>query len=516
MSSDNRNTLYTGTAGSGKTELAIRRLLPRLTEKNLAIVVIDPQPTGMLARKVGCLAMLRRQWHRVLYDRLADTEAVPAYGVLRASTNPDPFQRDAENDEAISEMISIIMRREGKIDASKNANIEDGLRAALSVFIYQDRPCPFPWLARIFREGTPEQAYLLAHCTEPRHAEKIRWYSGLAPSQWEYRCGPGERRLEALSRSPAFALRSGTPTFDYDGFLDAGGIHILDGMARGNLSRDALSIVAGATVLRVISKCRNGCLKRVLLLIDEGINAGILDLHIARALAEARQWDLQIEILVQSPLSIPEGPIRDNVLMNCALQCWCQQNDPRAAFLGAELIGTPTLDPLKVHHTEARTRQVHDGYEFDKTTSTGVSKDKQGKTLSKDKRENEVARARYRQEVEYQDRYTTYDDQVKDIQSALMQLGPGWHFAYERGQNVSTTPVYQPMVDIPWFRLFLRDGKQKILLADKKLNDALAAMRRGPAFRPPSREAPPAPEPADTIPIPSTRRAGKGMRRSSG
>ena len=37
--------------------------------------------------------------NRVIYDRLADTDRVPGYEWLMPSTNPDPFQREAENDE---------------------------------------------------------------------------------------------------------------------------------------------------------------------------------------------------------------------------------------------------------------------------------------------------------------------------------------------------------------------------------------------------------------------------------
>src|SRR5207244_8132485 len=136
--------------------------------------------------------------------------------------------------------------------------IEEGVLAALRLYLHQREPVPLDWLAEVFTVGSEVRARLLAHCTEPRLVRRFETYGRLSPTARRTETGPAERILRAVCESPAFRARSGGATLDLPRFLDGRGILILDGSSRGNLSRDAGSIMMGAIILQVIPHCRTG------------------------------------------------------------------------------------------------------------------------------------------------------------------------------------------------------------------------------------------------------------------
>src|SRR5207253_2035067 len=135
----------------------------------------------------------------------------------------------------------------------------------------------------------------------------------LSPTARRTETAPAERILRAVCTSPAFTIRSGGATFDLRRFLDGRGILILDGSSQGNLSRDAASVMMGAVILRVIQHGRTGVQSRVVLVLDEAVNAGLVGLHESQALSEAGKWGLEFHILVQDPFSFPSKEIQSNV-----------------------------------------------------------------------------------------------------------------------------------------------------------------------------------------------------------
>src|SRR5947209_7592970 len=119
----------------------------------------------------------------------------------------------------------------------------------------------------------------------------------------------------------------------------------------------------GAVLLRVIHHCRIGSKSRIVLVLDEAVNARLIGVHESQALAEMGKFGLEFHILVQDPFSFPSQEIQSNVLQNTFRHEWFRQGSPPAARLAAEDIAIPQLDPLKKHHTEYRVRLVDARFE---------------------------------------------------------------------------------------------------------------------------------------------------------
>lgn len=483
------HTLICGASRSGKSEAELSHLVPLARAGQTAIIVMDPP--GTLAQKFLMHLHALGIADRVIYDRLADTDRVPGYDWLLPSANPDPLQREAENDERIREFAAILLRRRRIHDPALTPVIEEGLLAALGLYLAQRSPCPLPWVADVFDLGSKERAHLLAHCTEPKLVRKFQDYAALSPTARRAETGPAERILRAVCLSPAFRVRSGSATIDLGRFLDEKGILILDGSSRGNLSRDAAAVMMGAVLLRVIQHCRSGAKSRVALVLDEAVNAGLIGVHESQALSEAGKWGLEFHILIQNPFSFANEEIRGNVLQNCWRHEWFRQGSPEAARLAAEDVGTPILDPLKIHHVEYRIRTADTGYDRVHTTSTSQSVDGRGQH-GRSSASNTALWPRRKEVTDKQPRYTALNDQLLLIQKELMLLKPGYRFV--RCDRITHTPEYIPMLRDPW-SVHERYGRSMTAprAAEGKFGEILEALKQRPVFRSP---APPAPDSA--------------------
>jgi hypothetical protein len=320
------HTLVCGATRSGKSEAELSRLVPLAQRNDDAIVLLDPP--GTLAAKFMLHLDALGLTGRVLYDRLSDSDLVPGYDFLPASQNPDPLQREAENDESIREFASILLRRRGVLDAAKTPLIEEVLLTALRLYLSQTTPCPLSWLAEVFDRHSETRAHLLANCTEPSLVRKIHEYAALSPTARRAETAPVERILRAVLTSPAFRVRCGPATVDLGRFLDEKGILILDGGSTGNLSRDAASVMMGAVILGVIRYCRRGSRRKVVLVLDEATNAGLIGVNESRALAEAGKWGLEFHILIQDPFGFESDEIRSNVMQNSWRHEFFRQGEP--------------------------------------------------------------------------------------------------------------------------------------------------------------------------------------------
>jgi len=484
------HTLVCGASRSGKSEAELARLLPLARRNDCAIVLMDPP--GTLASKFLMHLHQLGLDDRVIYDRLADTDRVPGYEWLAPSDNPDALQREAENDERIREFASILLRRRGIQDPASTPLIEEGVLTALRLYIAQEARVPLPWLADVFDRGSEARAHLLAHCTDPALVRKLHEYAALSPTARRVEIGPPQRILRAVLTSPAFRVRSGGATFDLAQFLDETGILILDGSSRGNLSRDAASVMMGAIILRVIQHCRTGSRSRVMLVLDEAVNAGLIGAYESQALSETGKWGLEFHILIQSPFSFPSEDIRCSVLQNCWRHEWFRQGSPEAARLAAEDIAIPMLDPLKIHHTEYRIRTVDAGRETIQTTSRSEWVDASGRSGSSTNW-NTGLWPRRREVRDAQERYTGLNDQILLIQKQLMLLASGYRFV--RSDTVTSLPEYVPMLSDPR-SVCEQPGKsmgQPAVgrLGEVKLRRAIEEMKRRSMFGPPASQFPP-------------------------
>ena len=130
-----------------------------------------------------------------------DTDRVPGYDWLTPSTHPDPLQREAENDERVREFAAILLRRRGIQDPARTPLIEEGVLAALQLYLAQRTAVPLPWLAEVFDSKSETHAHLLAHCTDPQLVRKFHEYAALSPTA---------RRTELAPRDGTLAAPAGT------------------------------------------------------------------------------------------------------------------------------------------------------------------------------------------------------------------------------------------------------------------------------------------------------------------
>jgi hypothetical protein len=486
------HTLVCGVSRSGKSEAELSRLVPLAERNDCSIVLLDPP--GTLAEKFLLHLRARGLDARVLYDRLADTDRVPGYDWLLGSTNPDPLQREAENDERIREFAAILLRRRGIQDPAATPVIEEGLLAALRLYLAQATPLPLPRLAGVFDHRSDAHASLLARCTDPALVRKFQAYAALSPTARRTEVAPAERILRGVCTSPPFRVRSGEATFDLGQFLDGRGILILDGSSRGNLSRDAASVMMGAVILRVIQHCRTGAKSKVVLVLDEAVSAGLIGVHESQALSEAGKWGLEFHILIQNPFSFPSDEIRGNVLQNCWRHEWFRQGSPEAARLAAEDIAIPLLDPLRIHHTEYRVRSRDAGYERVQAEARSETFGRHGETTGRSASWRTVLWPRRSEVTDAQRRYTALTDQILLVQKKLMRLRPGYRFV--RCDRITPVPEYVPMLRSPTLAF---GGEQRISGRGGATNRVLQAMKRRPEYRSTTDAVPPGqPAPSET------------------
>jgi hypothetical protein len=446
MTKDVRHIFACGATRSGKSEAELVRLVALAKANDCAIVLLDPP--GTLAKKFLLHLDLLGLTRRVIYDRLADTDRIPGYDWLVPSTHLDPLQREAENDERIREFASVLLRRRGIQDMATVPLIEETLLAALQLYINQGSVVPLHWLADAFDAHSEAHARLLVNCTADETVRRFREFALLSRTRRREETAPAERILRAVLRSPAFRVRSGSATFDLRSFLDGRGILILDGSSTGNLSRDAASVMMGAVILRTIQHCRSGSTTKVVLVLDEAVNAGLVGLYESRAIAEVAKWALEFHILVQDPFGFATEEIRSNVLQNCWRHEWFRQGSPDAAKFAAEDIAIPLLDPLRVHHTEERVRTVDTGFERVETTSRSETVDSHGHTRTRGTSWHTTLWPLRKEVRDRQARYTALTDQVLLYQKELLLLRPGYRFV--RDDAITQIPEYVPQLAAPW------------------------------------------------------------------
>src|SRR5207244_1966224 len=109
----------------------------------------------------------------------------------------------------LREFAAVLLRRRGIHDVAANPVIEEGMLAALRLYLYQNTRVPLAWLADAFTLGSQRRSHLLSHCTEPELVRKFRDYAALSPTARRSEIAPAERILRAVCTSPAFRIRSG-------------------------------------------------------------------------------------------------------------------------------------------------------------------------------------------------------------------------------------------------------------------------------------------------------------------
>jgi len=425
-----------------------------------------------------------------IYDCVAETSNVPGYPVIVPSSNPDPDQREAEDQNIIEEVKALLVQAEGKLNTQASPITDKGLTDALELFTSQRKPKDFTKLHRCFRH-TQERLEFVRDCTNPQVVQQFEIYAELGDKDWEYRCGPAVRRLEKIARSVQFRKRC-IPTFDLRAFLNRGGILMLDGESRGNLSRESLTLVMALVLLNVLQLARNGLTRRVVIIIDEARNANLLDLNVARALLEAGKWGVEFDILTQNPQH-PNPEVSDSLFQACDRVMAFKQVNPGAVKFMADMFSQPTYDPMEVWYEEDRVR-FEDETQPEKLDTESVSVGPGG-----DKRVTTgfTYRTKKRQVIDKVTHYKSGDAQDREKQQQLASLRPGQCLIID-GQHVTEAPVQLPMLPRPWEGLWFTRTEPRVSLADRKRELALELMRQRPEYRSPVSSEPLCPPPPST------------------
>ena len=340
MKPPNKHSLTAGMSGMGKSVQAVENAVRDADRGNSALVIEDGHPRSMAAAAFEKL-VARGHGHRILYDRLYETNPVVGYEFIRPSKSKDPLLRRAENDLQIRNFVDILLRRRDQQSLATSPYTETWSLNALKLFIEQDRPKTLDKLHRLLVPGSKELQESLDDCREPEFVEPMQQlYDGHIPA---IQYGSAYRLFSAVCTSPAFALRC-TPTFDFDSFLRNKGILIVEGGSFGTLSQDSVRIMLGAISLRSIEYVRNRPrpYPHVSHYMDEATNVGLVGDAECRALMELRKENYALHLTVQN-LNFPTAAITESVLTNCGTHYWFGVGSSKLAQVGAADLGDPEL-----------------------------------------------------------------------------------------------------------------------------------------------------------------------------
>ena len=331
------NRIVCGSTRSGKSTGEIIDVIAAAMSF-MAIVVIDPHMRS-LAWNAFVQLVARGFGKRVLFDRLSNLSRVLGYRFLRRSNATNPYRREAEDEQSVSELIELVGRRRDVSSLAKNPQTEQFVRAASKLVLHQksvnaaDIQFALEPHERRFRE-------LVNGCTDESIRSTFQEIANgtIKPGQY----AAARRLISGVCQSPAFTLRC-RPTFDLDAFLDNGGILLVEGGTQG-ISADTANTIMGSLALQLFHYVRSRLTAkpRVLLVMDEATNANLIGGagHEVRALAELQKQGLDIHILVQSP-SFPNSFIEDAVFTNCVEHHWYFAANDAVAQQAARDLGDP-------------------------------------------------------------------------------------------------------------------------------------------------------------------------------
>ncbi len=474
--------LYAGATRRGKSERFFATIAPRMLAKDRpSFWVFDS------ARELVWKIALYLAIHEVdfLFDALRNTTHGLGLPFCLPSTHPDPEQAEAENRETMRDTISVLVRGEGKIDTSQNPMLDRALADAVTLLLCQRTPASPDKLEDCFVADSDNARYLMQNCDRrTKRGRKVYrrflFYHRLFGQQREYNVGAAERRINKVCECPQYRKRCAA-TIDPVAFINGGGIALFDGSSKGNLNREDSALLMGMTILMLISLARSGQLKRRLVIgIDEARTSGLIDLNVARALAEAGKWNIEFHLITQNMLTMPPE-IQESILGNCTRLYLFKQPNPRAARFFAEIAAIKNFDAMRVKEVIRRLRQEHLGVDVQEIEHTSVQYDDEGKRKGSGKSTSHVSTPIYgTREEETIVRYTP-EEQILEWMQRLLCYGVGQCAVIEEDVAVDLGRV--PMLPFPARANWPWQRKPLITLAERKLACHLAAQKTRPAFQ---------------------------------
>lgn len=479
---DGMHWIWAAKTRFGKSEAVLTRvLLPAMKSGNTAILLVD-QP-GTLADKFLRHCDFWGHAGRVIFDKVSYSGKTVGYDYCPGSVNTDPRERIKENEVTRDWMKKKIIQRRGEKDVTKNPAIEEGLDMVLDLLLNQQTPKPLYWLLQVFNENSPEHKALCADYTGSKQLlVKLASWCKLSGQQQAMYPGSALRALRTYIDKQSVKERDGA-SFHAADFYNKNGIHILSGASDGNLSDDAFSTVASTAIYNFLKWVRENPETNSVLVVDEGQGSSLNDANLAKGFREDAKRGLSIHLCVQNLITFSPDP---SVVMDCydnSNHAFGLLSD-ESALKAAEDIAIPLLDPLKIKFTEDRIQNViEDGW----TTITKTSyHEKDGKETRVTSTHDQPI-TKHRQETIQIAHYKTYEEQIKEVQRAIMNLTPG-HFLFRTSEGVTGQPVYVPMQRKPFV---VKDTHACHQFADMKLQSCLLKILARPEYREPVIVEPP-------------------------
>jgi len=473
------NTLVVGMTQSGKSTAELNRII----DWDGAQVILDPH--NSLAKKYLQWVACNDDESNIVYDDLTRTDKVLSWNFIERSEKAGSAG-ERENENRVRVFADILCRRRG-LDITKTPLIEEWTLAALDLWLHQDPPKPLlllPWAfrPRIGKRLHPIFHKLLSDCDHIVY-EKFRHLHGLSPSAIDGKVAPAQRLVEATILSVGFKLRC-NGGFDYKTHLDNGGVIVVGGDRENkNTTRVVLS-----SILQLVMQYVRAGGQPVRVVIDEAKNYEMIGQSEVESLAEDLKIGLSYSILTQSMNFLPD--IRVGIMDNCGRKEWFRCSDMTAEVAGKD-IGTVSIDPAKIKATEKRTRQVHDGYDYEESRSKQIGAD----GAKRSETETEQARARYRDVEEEINIYEAYNEQIVRKQQDIMGLDTGERYVRE-GKNAWIEYV-EPVEIHPWEEVAEESGNELMerLIGEKGITPCLP--------------------PSTPIPLPSRKPSKQGSSRTT-
>jgi hypothetical protein len=472
--------LVAGPTGMGKTEIVFRMFFDAWICQDDAPAIVLFDAHGRFAEKAAAKCEEYGLFGKGLahFDRLRDVKHGLGYGWTEPSRAADPEQRQAETREKITVLKSVLVRTEEMLDTTKTVMIDEVMDDVLSLALDRDNAIPFYFLLYAFEFDSDTFQYLYATCMNEWTKRKFREYQKLSRTDFQYKCVPVRRRIEKFCHCIQARKRS-VATFDFEEFMNKGGKLLLSGESKGDLGRDDMSRILGLLIVLLISIARIGRLRRrVIVIIDEGVAAKLIDLNIARALDEARKWGITFVLITQHPLSLPDE-VRDSVFTNCKTKFVFLQPDPDDALYFARMLAIPRLG-LHVKYSDIRMRRVTSGYEKIATSGRSIAKDLLGRRKITES-EGEHFLPVQEDVREQHDTYYTFDELVAKRQQELMNLDIGDFERISTGY-VSTSPEHFDLLESKWTGL-THPGPPAMPFSQYKLEQALLKLHQKPEYQ---------------------------------
>ncbi len=426
-----------GSSGRGKTNYLSWRILTLADQGDTGIACFFPH------RKAGeeVLLHLEERGHidRVVVHDIRNVESVLPKVIIRISTKPEGYARDAENEEYRDAFLDLTIRRRKDIEElEERPMIEKYSKLALDVYTNLDFTGlwlpPFE-IPNILVKDSDVQLWALRNCTHERIREDLRRAAALNGHEQVSHVLPAERHLAGLLNNAVMrASCSVRPIFDAPSHLKEcstgePGIYV----SIGGGSDKATSLHMGNDLSQIAIDARqNPSEQERVTITDETTNYGLYGAADARNQATLRGFNVGQEFATQS-YDFPTDAITRGYRQNADSVIFGCDDFEQALECAKDL--ARGLDEYKVHHTTQTTKQRTKHKEMERVTKgkwsgpdgAGGSSENVSVTLVPEVEEY----------VELQDQYQQGNEQFLwlaqqimslEVGEAIFQLGTGKPF----------------------------------------------------------------------------------------